>query len=135
MSQIPVMSDNRRRSRTQSLPISEATEFNLSGDTDENFSIEEINEEIEDLAQSRRPSSIAKEEISQARRFSEKLSAPSSPSESSSEQPAAANSSTHSLMGSIYSLGGAVWSFIRGKRNKVCSKRSLSLLTALFRTR
>ena len=131
MSQIPVMSDNRRRSRTQSLPISEATEFNLSGDTDENFSIEEI----EDLAQSRRPSIIAKEEISQARRFSEKLSAPSSPSESSSEQPAAANSSTHSLMGSIYSLGGAVWSFIRGKRNKVCSKRSLSLLTALFRTR
>lgn len=110
------MSDNRRRSRTQSLPISEATEFNLSKDT--NDSIEEINEEIEDLAQSRRPSSIAKEEISQARRFSEKLSAPSSPSESSSEQPAAANSSTHSLMGSIYSLGGAVWSFIRGKKQR-----------------
>ena len=105
------MSDNRRRSRTQSLVRNNFSEVNenafVEGVHDEQIRIDEASRK----SSPKKPSVIAKEEIAEARRFSEKLSSPPSPSESLSKS---INSSTPSLLGSIYSIGGAVWSFIRG---------------------
>lgn len=121
-----------KRSRTQSLPVFVPSEqlSNLDlNDESEKDSKEEYNFEADDETSeisSRRPSTVAKEEIDQARRLSAKMSTAnrnSSPillvnstqlASQSSLKSSDSNESKKSLAGSIYSLGGAVLSFIRG---------------------
>lgn len=113
------MTDNRR-TRVQSLPTAPPPEDRRIFETEieeENF---EADDEISHMA-SRRPSTVAKEEIAQARRLSEILndsSQKSSPvllvNSSDTNLSISSETSSRSFLGSIYSLSGAVWSFIRG---------------------
>ena len=119
------MTDNRR-TRVQSLPASSLPDelsqtlkdqhIFESDIEDENFEADDETSQIN----SRRPSTLAKEEIAQARRLNERLSyissnKPSPNLSSDSSVQSSAEGSKTSLFGSLYSLGGAVLSFIRGK--------------------
>ena len=123
------MTDNRRN-RVQSLPVSTLPDELAQTLRDQQIfesDIEEENYEADDETSqidSRRPSTVAREEIAQARRLSERLSSGTSKNSSpillvnsttDSSLPSSTGSTKSSLFGSIYSLGGAVWSFIRGK--------------------
>lgn len=125
------MTDNRR-TRVQSLPTAPLPADQRIFESEieeENF---EADDEISHMA-SRRPSTVAKEEIAQARRLSERLndaSQKSSPvllvNSTDTNLSTSSTSSKQSLLGSIYSLGGAVWSFIRGTQTN--DRFSLNLL-------
>lgn len=137
-------SDNRRRSRTQSLPPSPIAEVE---ENDPNDFIDKILEDEEQIhfdyegdsethKFSRNPFTVAKEEIAQARRLNEKMRISGELIESSELSPTSTssneNSSNPSLLGSIYSMGEAVFSFIRGTV-KCGYYRAYSLLS-FFRT-
>lgn len=116
-------SDNRRRSRTKSLPLSvNEADLNetifvdkIEEDSDEKIYFD-LEGENETDKSSKKPFPKAIKEIAQAQRLSSaKLGSSTSSSDlssiSSSSRP---DSSTPSLFGSIYSIGEAVMSFIRG---------------------
>lgn len=119
------MTDNRR-TRVQSLPASSHPSdlkdqhiFESDIEEEDNFEADDETSQIT----SRRPSTVAKEEIAQARRLNERISGNgnisiNNPSPNLSSVSSVQNStggSKTSLFGSLYSLGGAVLSFIRGK--------------------
>lgn len=118
------MTDNRR-TRVHSLPASSHPElkdqhiFESDIEEEDNFEADDETSQIT----SRRPSTVAKEEIAQARRLNERISGngnvsinnPSPNLSSVSSVQSSTGSSKISLFGSLYSLGGAVLSFIRGK--------------------
>lgn len=117
------MTDNRR-TRVQSLPaaaqpsvLKDQHIFESDIEEEENFEADDETSQIN----SRRPSTVAKEEIAQARRLNERISGNvsinnQSPNLSSvSSVQSSTGGSKTSLFGSLYSLGGAVLSFIRGK--------------------
>ena len=112
------MTDNPRRNRTQSLPhsINKKIEKSEGNKTDLVEKNQENGEEIlyEGVKLNRKP--FEEEEVEQAHKLSEEISStPASTCESPSISTSSnLNSSSQSLIGSIYSIGGAVWSFIRG---------------------
>lgn len=128
-----------RRSRTTSLPAASPSSqqqaelikrpqspLHISSSSLSSSDIEEENFEADDETSrnsTRRPSSVAKEEIAQARRLSQKISGDDLISEKEKEERSGKTSSIQSskesvsLFGSIYSFGGAVWNFIRGNNN------------------
>ena len=112
------MKDNRRRSRTQSLPLAPNEEIETNyreniKDYDEKI---EFDGEGECFEPSKKPFIAPKGEIAQARRLNEKMCASPSHTESPTLSAVSnADSTAPSVLGSIYSIGGAVWSFIRGK--------------------
>lgn len=117
------MTDNRR-TRVQSLPTSSLPDELSQALNDQRIfesDIEEDNFEADDEAtrqmNSRRPSTVAKEEIAQAHENLSHISSskPSPNLSSASSVQSSAEGSKTSLFGSLYSLGSTVLSFIRGK--------------------
>ena len=137
---------SERRNRSHSLPLTSTPDNlkKLQKDIGNNFRISESDESSEFEADDeqverrspiyrRQPSIVAKNEISQAKRLSEKLSTSSrntSPIlliDSTTTAPPESKKSSfysleednlnskNSLLDSIYSFGGAVWNFIKGK--------------------
>lgn len=132
-----------KRIRTHSLPVSIPSEELSKLEIEEHVARifeDEVDFEADDEtsgSSSRRPSSVAKQEIDQARRLSEKLSTAtrnSSPillvnstnnASQSSIKSSDSGGSQRSIVGSLYSLGGAVWSYIRGKKG--CASKNDTL--------
>lgn len=132
------MTDNPlRRSRTQSLPSVHDQEpikrsqspLHTSCKVEEEAEEEnfEADDETSTKSISRRPSTVAKEEIAQARRLSEKLSNTNDTSHSNviksndtrTTKESSSNNRSNSLFGTIYSMGGSFWNFIRGKSKQL----------------
>lgn len=123
-----------RRSRTQSLPTGVApsqqepfkrfkSPLHVSCEADEevedNF---EADDEISTRNSSRRPSTVAKEEIAQARRLNNEIISSNSKSKSENaaidarggSKESVSSNRSNSLFGTMYSIGGSFWNFIRG---------------------
>lgn len=100
-----------RRSRTQSVPFS-SSDFRLQDDANN-----EADDEIS-ACSSRRPSvsvnTGAEQPPQTSRKVSPILMVNSTNASNTSLNSIDSNQSKSSLIGSIYSLGGSLWSFIRG---------------------
>lgn len=117
------------RSRSLSLPInSPSKKFNevdqLTDLLDQTFAISEDEADDErSVNDDHTPKQAAKREIAHARKLSKNLiSQHTTHNTTESFEPSHThNRPNRSLVGSIYSLGGAVWNFIRGNNFKnVC---------------